>query len=95
MYKSHIYIKFIPENHYILFDAIGNGTVFLISFSDYLLLFSHSVVSNSFATSWTVARQAPMSMGFSRQDYWNGLPFPPPGDLPDPGIEPMSPNPLH
>ena len=42
-------------------------------------------------TSWTVARQAPLSMGFSRQEYWNGLPFPPPGDLPDPGMEPGSP----
>ena len=40
---------------------------------------------------WTVARQAPPSMGFSRQDYWNGLPFPSPGDLPDPGTEPRSP----
>ena len=39
----------------------------------------------------TVARQAPVSMGFSRQEYWNGLPFPPPGDLPNPGIEPESP----
>ena len=38
-----------------------------------------------------VARQAPPSMGFSRQEYWSGLPFPPPGDLPDPGIEPRSP----
>ena len=37
---------------------------------------------------WTVARQAPLSMGFSRQEYWSGLPFPSPGDLPDPGIEP-------
>ena len=42
-----------------------------------------------FATPWTVARQAPMSMGFSRQEYWSGLPFPSPGDLPDPGIEAM------
>ena len=41
-----------------------------------------------FATPWTVARQAPLSMGLSRQEYWNGLPFPPPGDLPDPGIKP-------
>ena len=41
-------------------------------------------------TPWTVARQAPLSMGFSRQEYWSGLPFPPPGDLPDPGIEPAS-----
>ena len=42
------------------------------------------------ATPWTVACQAPLSMGFSRQEYWSGLPFPPPGDPLDPGIEPMS-----
>ena len=45
-----------------------------------------------FATPWTVARQAPLSMGFPRQKCWNGWPFPPPGDLPDPGIEPISPS---
>ena len=44
-----------------------------------------------FVTVWTVACQAPLSMGFCRQEYWSGLPRPPPGDLPDPGIEPMSP----
>ena len=44
-----------------------------------------------FATPWTVAYQAPPSMGFSRQECWSGLPFPSPGDLPDPGIEPGSP----
>ena len=44
-----------------------------------------------FATSWTVAYQASPSMGFSRQEYWSGLPFPSPGDLPNPGIEPRSP----
>ena len=43
------------------------------------------------ATEWTVAYQAPPSMGFCRQKYWSGLPFPSPGDLPDPGIEPRSP----
>ena len=43
------------------------------------------------ATPWTVAHQAPLSMGFSRQEYWSGLPFPCPGDLPDPGTEPGSP----
>ena len=43
------------------------------------------------ATPWTVAYQASPSMGFSRQEYWSGLPFPSPGDLPDPGIEPQSP----
>ena len=44
-----------------------------------------------FATPWTAASQAPLSMGFSRQQYWSGLPFPSPGDLPDSGIEPRSP----
>ena len=43
-----------------------------------------------FVTPWTVAHQAPLSMGFSKQEYWNELPFPPPGDLPNPGIEPLS-----
>ena len=51
-------------------------------------LFSHIRL---FETPWTVAHQAPLSMGFSRQEYWGGLPFPSPGDLPDPGIEPRSP----
>ena len=44
-----------------------------------------------FATPWTVAYQAPLSMEFSRQEHWSGLPFPSPGDLPHPGIEPGSP----
>ena len=44
-----------------------------------------------FATPWTVTRQTPLSIGFSRQEYWSRLPFPPPGDLPNPGIEPVSP----
>ena len=44
-----------------------------------------------FVTSWTVAHQAPLSMEFSRQEYWSGLPYPSPGDLPDPGIELGSP----
>ena len=52
---------------------------------------SCSVVSDSFATPWIVACQAPLSMGFPRQEYWSELPFPTPGDLPNPGIEPASP----
>ena len=44
-----------------------------------------------FVTPWTIAHQAPPSMGFSRQECWSGLPFPSPGDLPNPGIEPGSP----
>ena len=43
-----------------------------------------------FVTQWTIACQAPLSMGFPKQEYWSGLPFPPPGDLPDPEMEPIS-----
>ena len=48
-------------------------------------------MSDSFATPWTVAHLAPLSIGFLRQEYWTELSFPPPGDLPDPEIEPASP----
>ena len=54
-----------------------------------LCVFSCSVVSDS-EIPWTVAHQAPLSMRFSRQEYWSGLPCPPPGDLPNPGIKPRS-----
>ena len=54
-------------------------------------MFSHSVMSDSFATPWAVAHQAPLSMGFSKQVYWSVLLFSTPGDLPNPGIELVSP----
>ena len=57
---------------------------------NFLLLFSRPVTSDS-VTSWTIARQDPLSMGFSRQEYWSGLPFPSPRDPPNPGIKPPSP----
>ena len=47
-------------------------------------------VSCLVATAWTIAQEAPLPMRFSRREYWSGLPFPSPGDLPDPGIEPKS-----
>ena len=53
-----------------------------------ILLFSHQVMSDSFVTPWTVACQLPLSIGFPRQEDWSGLPFPSPGDLPDPGSNP-------
>ena len=53
-------------------------------------MFMHSHV-RLFATPWTVARQAPLSMRFSKQEYWSGLLYPPPGDLPNPGIKPRPP----
>ena len=55
-----------------------------------LLLLSHFSCVRFCVTLWTAAHQAPLSMGFSRQEYWSGLPCPPPGDLPDPGFEPAS-----
>ena len=51
---------------------------------------SHSVVFDSFEIPWAVAHQAPLFIGFSRQEYWSGLPIPSPGNLPDPGIKPES-----
>ena len=51
---------------------------------------SHFSCVQLFVTPWTVDLQAPLSMGFSRQEYWSGLPRPPPGDLPDPATEPAS-----
>ena len=60
----------------------------------FFLFWLYSEVAQScptLVTPWTVAYQASPSMGFSRQEYWSGLPFPSPGDLPDPGIEPGSP----
>ena len=56
----------------------------------YVCVFNCSVVSDSFVTPWTVAHQAPLSMRFPRQEHCGGLPFPSPGDLPDPGVKPTS-----
>ena len=51
----------------------------------------HTQLCPALVTPWTVACQVPLPMGFPRQEYWSGLPFPSPGDLPDPGIKPSSP----
>ena len=56
----------------------------------YVRVLSHFSRVRLCATPWTVARQAPLSVGFSRQEYWSGLPCPPPGDLLNPGIKPVS-----
>ena len=71
-------------------DTWEAGAVFLSSVTSRLRLkWSRAVVSDS-ATPWTVAHQALRSMGFSRQEYWSGVPFPSPGDLSGPGIQPRS-----
>ena len=59
--------------------------------SSALLSRSRQVVSDSFVTAGTMAHKAPLCTGFPRQEYWSGLSFPSPGDLPDPGIKPTSP----
>ena len=70
-----------------LFSSLPGGTIIYYLCARMLSRFSHAWL---FATPWTVACQLPLSMGFSRQEYWSGLPCPPPGDLPDRGIKPMS-----
>ena len=81
--KLSALVIFLSKSTYQLF-SFHKTTIFLF------LFFSLSC-ARLFATPWTVAYQAPQSMGFSRQGYCSGLPFPSPGDLPDPGIEPGSP----
>ena len=62
----------------------------LKAFSQSVLCAKSASVVSDYVTLWTVAHQAPLSMEVSRQEYWSGLPFPSPGDLPDPGIKPAS-----
>ena len=64
--------------------------VFTVGPAQWTCVRAKSIQLCLFATLWTIAHQAPLSMGFSRQEYWSGLPCSPPGDLPNPGIEPTS-----
>ena len=65
--------------------------VCVVLYDGYTRACSVASVMSDFVTPWTVAHQTPLTMGFSRQEYWSGLPCPPSGDLPDQGIEPVSP----
>ena len=85
--------------HFVLFAEVEEIEIILfwetliiccILSSMYVCVLSHFSRVLLFVTLWTAAHQAPLSMGFSRQEYWSGLPCPPPWDLPDPGIEPTS-----
>ena len=69
----------------------SNCVITLVSLDPRTHILNHFSRVRLCATPWTVARQSPLSMGFSRQEYWSGWPFPSPGRLPDPGIEPASP----
>ena len=72
-----------PSTIMVILEENSNSLVILVTLL--LRVLCCSAVTVSSVTPWTVARQAPLSMGFSRQEYWSGLPFPPPGDLPNPG----------
>ena len=83
---SRLVITFLPRSKHLLISWLQSPSAVIL----WLKVKSLSHV-RLFVTPWTVTYQAPLSMGFSRQEYWSGLPFPSPGDLPDPGIEPRSP----
>ena len=76
------------------FFVCVHTAVFFLSLNQelkgFVCVLSHFDCVQLFATLWTIAHQAPLCMGFSRQEYWSGLPCPSPGDLPHPGIEPIS-----
>ena len=78
----HCIFSLIHKNYF----TYDNGVITCI-----LLMFCHQVMSNSFAAPWTIACQAPLSVGLPRQEHWSRFPFPSQGDLPDQGMEPMSP----
>ena len=76
------------------FHMISLMTRVIYPFSCYAHVCMHACIlscARLFVTPWTVVHQAPLPMEFPRREYWSGVPFPPPGDLPDPGIEPVSP----
>ena len=81
---SRLVITFLPRSKHLLISWLQTPSAVILSEVKSL---SHVQL---FVTPWTVAYQTPPSMGFSRQEYWSGVPLPSPGDLPNPGIEPGS-----
>ena len=95
--KSHSYLYFTSEgdgddDDWALQKQLGLSFISIISFNLYTICVHAQSLSHFwlFVTPWTIALQTLLSMGFSRQEYWNGLPFPSPSDLPNLGIEPKS-----
>ena len=85
--------SFLPFYGPLEFASEADGTKTVTLGKDYSIKVKVKSLSpvQLFAVPWTVVYQASLSMGFSRQEYWSGLPFPSPGDLPNPGVEPRSP----
>ena len=90
---SRLVIAFLPRSKCLLISWLQSRSAVILE-PKKIKSVTVSIVSPSIChevlTQWTVGHQAPLSMGFSGQDCWSGLPFPPPGHLPDPGIEPTS-----
>ena len=96
--NAYFKVIYLSSNHYILGIVIYTFILYKNDICYLCIIFLHIYVHTQslhrvqlFVTPWTTAHQAPLSMGFPRQEYWSGLPFPSPGDLPNPGIEPSSP----
>ena len=89
-YFKHLVLpRFINLDHKNIYSSGKQFYGFFLYINTWMsaCMLSHSLVSDSFVTPWTAVHQAPLSMRFPRQEHWSGLPFPPPGDLPHPGIE--------
>ena len=89
-YSSQCWFFFYFYSYYSCSKIIELTTVILLKWARHCAALSRFSCVRLFTTSWTVAHQAYLSIGFSRQEYWSGLPCLPPGDLPNPGIEPTS-----
>ena len=89
---QHLLQLFFQLITYLVFPTSSNSSVHITLSCPVKVKVKSLSCVQLFVTLWTVACQAPQSMGFSRQEYWNGLPFPSPGDPPDPGTKPCSPN---
>ena len=96
--NTYFKVIYLSSNHYILVIVIYTFILYKNDICHLCIIFLCIYVHTQslshvqlFVTPWTIAHQAPLSMGFPRQEYWRGLPFPSPGDLPNPGSEPSSP----
>ena len=89
---EHLFMSYWPFVYLLWRNVYLNPLlIFFSALLRYAYMLSHFSHVRLFATLWTIACQVSLCMGFPRQKYWNRLPFPSPGDLPDPGIEPASP----
>ena len=90
LWHGSFYFAFHISIFLLYFECIVFYAYIFIISVNWPCMLNHFICVQLFVTLWTVAHQAPLSMGLSRQEYWSGLSFPPPGDRPNPGIKPAS-----